>query len=487
MKFDQKRIDEAKAYLNGESKTPPPWLPENTQLREGKLYIDEKEVIPYEQRNEVLARMYADPKLTGGRDRLFEHVKEKYVGISRRDIMQYLRNNETHQTHAPLPRRETTRRIVAGGPNKIAQADLIDMGDLAGHNGAKRYVLTFIDLFSKWVAARPITKKTAAKVQAALMDILTHIDIKTLQTDRGSEFGPSLERALAAKGIKLIHSSAYKPTTQGTIERWNGYLKRTLYRLMDANDTKKWTDMLQDVVNNYNDTTHSVTGYKPNDLNDTKLTPDEIAVIQARMRGPNPGIDEERGEFKVGDIVRVALTVHSSERKKGTFRKQYKANWSTELFKITHISKPDEPTTQPQYIVKDIATGHRWDKKLWAYQLQKIDPDKLERKAEKEDEVEEKKEDGKDETPTPVEEKKERPRRVRRPPPPGIQRAARNVTEEKERKQKEEKKEDGKDDGKEEVSTPVEEKKERPRRIRRPPPPGIQRAARNVTEKKEKK
>jgi hypothetical protein len=139
MKFDQKRIDEAKAYLSGESKTPPPWLPENTQLREGKLYIGEKEVIPYEQRNEVLARMYADPKLTGGRDRLFEHVKEKYVGISRRDIMQYFRNNETHQTHAPLPRRETTRRIVAGGPNKIAQADLIDMGDLAGHNGAKRY------------------------------------------------------------------------------------------------------------------------------------------------------------------------------------------------------------------------------------------------------------------------------------------------------------------------------------------------------------
>ncbi|MGH7238474.1 MAG: DDE-type integrase/transposase/recombinase, partial [Candidatus Saccharimonadales bacterium] len=338
MKFDKYRIDQVRAYLDPENKAErkkPAWMPDGMTLREGKLYVGTKEVVPWESRNEVLAQMYADPKLTGGRDRMYDHVKELYVGISRRDVMNYLQNSEIHQTHAPLPKRETTRRIIVNGPNKIAQCDLIDLGDLKGHNAAKRYVLTFIDLFSKWSAARPITKKTAANVQTALMDILTHIDISTLQTDRGSEFGPSLERALAEKNIKLIHSSPYKPTTQGAIERFNGYLKRTLYRLMDANDTKKWTDMLQDVVDNYNNTKHAVTGYKPTDLNDTKMAPDDIALIQARMRGPKPAADGKEEKFAVGDIVRVALTLHASERKKGNFRMGYRQYWSTDLFEIT--------------------------------------------------------------------------------------------------------------------------------------------------------
>jgi transposase InsO family protein len=357
VKITQDRILQATAYLQGQRPTRPDWLPANTVLRNGKLYTGKAEIVPWEDRNIYIAEFYNSPLTTGGRDRVYPRLRQKYYGISRQSVSTWLENNETHQLHQPLPKRQTTRRIVVKGPDRVAQIDLVDLKDLKGFNGQKRYMLTYVDLFSKWIAARAITTKTAAKVQEALLDILRDTNISTLQSDNGAEFGPSLEKKLSSMDIKLIHSSPYKPTTQGAIERVNGMLKRTLYRLMDANDTKKWTEMLQDVVTNHNTSVHSVTGWKPADLQKAELTEDEIEAIQKKMRGPAPTVDEKGADFKKGDTVRLALTVHAHERKKGAFRKGYKVNWSTDLFEITSVSEPEAENAQPQYMVKNLTTN----------------------------------------------------------------------------------------------------------------------------------
>ena len=416
MRITRARIDQGIAYLKDNKKPKPDWLPVGAELKAGHIYVAKQEVVPYEDRNIYIGDMYKDPKQTGGRDSLYEKVKERYYGISRRDVAAYLANNETHQLHQPLPKRQTARRIIVKGPDRVAQIDLVDLNELKGHNAAKRYMLTYVDLFSKWGAARPITTKTAANVQAALLDILPSTNVSTIQSDNGKEFGPSLSKTLAGMDIKLIHSSPYKPTTQGAIERYNGTLKRTLYRLMDVNSTKKWTELLQDVVGNYNNTTHSVTGWKPAELKEAKLTDDEIEVIQAKMRGP-PAADEK--VFAVGDTVRLALTIHASERKKGTFRKGYKQNWTSDVFEVTHVSQPEQENDRPQYQVKNLTTNRAWNKKLWGYQMQQIDTEKLVKRPAKPPTA--KRPDNVEPAEQP-EEKKEK--RERKAPAPGMQRAA---------------------------------------------------------------
>ena len=169
-----------------ENKRPKPaWLGEHkATMSGGKLLVDGHEVVNYDERNTIIKAMYADPTTHGGRDKLYEHIKERYIGISRRDVMAFLEASETHQTHMPLKGRETTRRIVPSAPDRFAEIDLIDMQTLKGWNGKQSYILTYVDVFSKWAAAEPIPNKKGPTVQAALKKILEYTNISTILSDR---------------------------------------------------------------------------------------------------------------------------------------------------------------------------------------------------------------------------------------------------------------------------------------------------------------
>jgi hypothetical protein len=120
------------------------------------------------------------------------------------------------------------------------------------------------------------------------------------------------------------------------------------------------------------------------------------------------------------------------ERKKGAFRKGYKVNWSTDLFEITSVSEPEAENAQPQYMVKNLTTNRSWSKKLWGYQMQRVDKDALvkrptpQRPALDEDEAGPDHNDAPPPPALPVEEKKRMPRE-RKAPAQGLQRAARHI------------------------------------------------------------
>src|SRR5690606_34123761 len=89
---------------------------------------------------------------------------------------------------------------------------------------------------------------------------------KTIQADRGGEFSKQLEAMLAEEGIKTIDSQAYAPRTQGAIERFNKTLKSAIFSQMARHKTNRWIDMLEPLTENFNNTKHESTGYKPIDL-----------------------------------------------------------------------------------------------------------------------------------------------------------------------------------------------------------------------------
>jgi hypothetical protein len=64
----------------------------------------------------------------------------------------YVKNSETHQN---LKKMITTRPIMLTEPGIMASVDLIDVSKYAALNDGYTFILTYIDLFSKWVDARP--------------------------------------------------------------------------------------------------------------------------------------------------------------------------------------------------------------------------------------------------------------------------------------------------------------------------------------------
>ncbi len=329
------------------------------------------------QREAIIMKFLNDPKYTGGRDRLYGHIRLQHPNISRRDIAAVLADDPIHQMHQPLKKRVTTRPITISDRAKVAQIDLIDFKGLTGYNDGHRYALTYVDLLSKYCAARAVTKKTQQNVMKALQDILNSIPKdwrpKTIQADNGGEFATQLAAMLRDQQIKTIHSQAYNPRSQGAIERFNKTLKSAIFSQMARHKTSRWIDMLEPLCDNFNNTKHESTGYKPIDLmTRPTLTKQLIEEIHARMERRRPKHPEALHHvYAIGDLVRVALTTESAIRKQ-TFRKKIKNNWSEIVYQIYSISAPEAAGAQPQYLLTNLTTHRKSKKKYWGYQMQQV-------------------------------------------------------------------------------------------------------------------
>ena len=333
-------------------------------------------VAPEDKIKDIIGAFLKDPSTTGGRDRLYGHIARKYMNITRREVAAYLANDPSHQIHRPLPRRVTTKAIIPSGIAKIAQIDLIDMSKFSGYNNHVRYLLTYIDCFGKWAAARAITNKQQNTVVKALEDILDSLPMtwrpSLISSDRGSEFLSQMNAMLDTRGIKHVYSQAYNPTSQGIIERYNRDLKSQIFAYMTREKSYRYIDDLQKFVTNHNTAKHGTTNYTPIELMEAKATPELIAYVRERMlrRSQQNSAVSNAVEYAVGDYVRVAVTTESAIRKQ-TFRKKIGANWSTTIFQIYSISQPENSGVQPQFLLKNLDTNRKSKKLYWGWQLQK--------------------------------------------------------------------------------------------------------------------
>ena len=374
----------------------------------------------WNQTRAIIKTFKDDPATTGGRDRLYNFIRtseQPFASqISRREVARFLAEDPVHQQHRPLNARITTRPILIAGPAMVAQIDLIDFQKLAGKNGGVRYLLTYVDLFSKFVQVRAMLNKTQREMIAQMTDILDNMPEawrpRTLQMDNGSEMSRGFEKAMADRGIKTIHSAAYQPRTQGAVERYNRELKSAIFQLMARHKTERYVDWLVDLVSNHNNSRHSTTGEAPLEIMESMpLAPALLQKIQEKMRQRVMHLPDEQPTFELGQQVRVALNTESAIRKQ-TFRKKIRNNWSATLFQIYSISNPSTAGTQPQYLLKNLDTNRKSRKRYWAYQLQDATQQEEEQKEEPEEEPEEVEEERKVSEPIPI---PDRPRRERAP------------------------------------------------------------------------
>ena len=196
--------------------------------------MPESQIVP------LLTELYAQPSWKSGRDRLYHRIGQQCLGISRRDVMDFLKRQETWQLHQTIHKPPTRQTVSVNRPLDHWQIDLIDFTAQTTFNNGHRFILTVIDGFTKYAWAKPIKTKHASSVAEAMRNVfddhVLHNRLpKIIQSDNGGEFKDEVSRLLAERGIKQIFSEPFKPTTQGLIERFNGTLKRA--RHLSAHDT----------------------------------------------------------------------------------------------------------------------------------------------------------------------------------------------------------------------------------------------------------
>ena len=139
--------------------------------------------------------------------------------------------------------------------------------------------------------------------------------------------------------------STYNEGKSVVAERFIRTLKNKLYKHMTATGKNVYYDVLDDIVNEYNNTKHNTIKMKPKDVgkNNKRVYIDEH--------------NEKDSRFKVGDRVRIS-------KFKNIFAKGYTPNWSREIFIVNKINDTVPYTYNIKHLNDEEIIGGFYDREL---------------------------------------------------------------------------------------------------------------------------
>ena len=200
----------------------------------------------------LLQQLYNDPK-TGfiSAQKLFVKARVIRPSITLKQVKEWYLEQEDIQRHQGQRDRYESFKITSNNPNSW-------QADLTFWEGAT--IITAININSRIGFARLLKDKKADTVLKALKQFTQTHTVKILTTDNGSEFVNKLVESYFKKSqIEHYNNDAGDHGTMGKIERFNRTLKQRLIKLPH----KLTQRLLADLIDNYNNTNHSVTKATP--------------------------------------------------------------------------------------------------------------------------------------------------------------------------------------------------------------------------------
>ncbi|XP_071502498.1 uncharacterized protein [Diadema antillarum] len=115
------------------------------------------------------------------------------------------------------------------------------VGPLPKSKSGCQYLLTVMDVSTRYAEAFPLRSITAKSVLDALLTFFTRYGLpKEIQSDQGSNFMSRVFQELMYQlGIQQIKSSAYHPQSQGALERYHQTLK-TMLKVYCQDNPSDW-------------------------------------------------------------------------------------------------------------------------------------------------------------------------------------------------------------------------------------------------------
>jgi L-rhamnose mutarotase len=280
--------------------------------------------------------LYQNPKFPAsfsGQQRFYNAQKQMNPSKSFGGVKKMLQSVDSYTLHKPVKKPKLYRRIYTKGIDYLYQCDLVDLSSFHQENDGYKWIITIIDTFSKKAWAFKMKNKSAQSIVKVMTPFFHTNKPQKIQFDQGSEFYNRLFLKLLKKK-KIKHYSVYSEQKAAIVERFNRTMKERMYKYFTARGTHKWIDVLQDLIDGYNNTKHGSTSMAPNNVtqaNEKKVRAKLFPKIKKLKEHSTP-------VFKVGDTVRIT-------RKKGMFEKGYEMNWSWEVFKISEVKSDTYPIT----------------------------------------------------------------------------------------------------------------------------------------------
>ena len=271
----------------------------------------------------VLYEKYNFPSV----DKLYKLIKENNLDIPKKEIKEYISNQEENQLlTVPHERKADLGHITASYKNEFWQMDLFDLSKYYKANKPYKYILAVVDVFTRYAYCQPVESKTnedvlhafkviISKRAKAIPNVITSDSDSTFLSNEFQEFLKKLNIIINPVILKDHHAL-------GIIDRFARTLKTILSKYYIRNKNTNWTDKLQTIVENYNHTEHDGI---------LSLTPTEATFEANNMTLFKYNALKSQKNNKVSDLekgnkVRIKLDA--------TFKKGTEPNYSDEVYVV---------------------------------------------------------------------------------------------------------------------------------------------------------
>jgi transposase InsO family protein len=132
------------------------------------------------------------------------------------------------------------------------QADLVDLGKLASYNKGFKYLLTCIDVLSRYAWIVPLKNKTGKTLKEAFQVIFkSGRQPIRLQTDKGTEFTNRVFQKFLKENDVHFFTTYNEETKASIVERFNRTLKTKMWKYFTHRETIIYIDVLSEMVESY--------------------------------------------------------------------------------------------------------------------------------------------------------------------------------------------------------------------------------------------
>ena len=249
----------------------------------------------------IVNSVYQETKGDGAR-KLKLHTSYHYNGLSRNVIQNNLNVMKQPQKLRPLfQNKAPLRPIKACKVQERHQVDLVSTATMPAtiDGDTYKYILSVIDIFSRFLFLRPLQTKYSSEVAEHLLDIYNeHGPPEILQSDQGTEFKGVVKVICEALNVRIIHSAAHSPPTQGKDERSHRTWKEKIkFDIINCENDLNWVENLPEYQKLYNESPHSSLGF---------LTPFEVYIGRPANRPKNKLFLGEQRDYQVPEEVEEA-------------------------------------------------------------------------------------------------------------------------------------------------------------------------------------
>ena len=203
-----------------------------------------------------------------------------------------------------------------------------------------QYLLTVIDMATRFPEAIPLKKIDAATTAEALLKVFSAYGTpETIVNDNGGYFTSSLfTNVLKALGISQIRVAPYHPEANGMVERLNGTLKKAIKKA--GASAKTWDKWVHFVLHAIRNTDHSATRDSPFELLFGRLPNTPISSLRQSLEDPEPDIPVPIQDYLASIYTTLANAKESAEQAEQQAKASSKIYQDSKHKAKTSILKP---------------------------------------------------------------------------------------------------------------------------------------------------